>query len=113
MTKRENLKPFVWGAVLGGLVLTIVAFSADWIVMSGSRDDQVIAAKVDIQAAICAALVQDHRTATADVTSLQGYQARDARDALAKTFAIALPDQESADPAVLRACSSLLDKPNV
>jgi hypothetical protein len=113
MTKREKLKPFLWGVVLGGIGLTIVAFSADWVVMSSSRDDQVRTAWIDAQATICASLVQAHRTATADATSLQGYAARDARDALAKTFAIALPDQEGADPDVLRACSILLDKPSV
>jgi hypothetical protein len=110
MMRRENLKPFIWGAVLGGIALTIAAFSADWVVTSSSHDDQVRMAWVDGQAQICASLVQAHRTANADATSLQGYGAREVRDALAKSFAVALPDQESADPEVLKACSKLLDK---
>ncbi|MSP81721.1 MAG: hypothetical protein EXQ94_02030 [Alphaproteobacteria bacterium] len=113
MTNREKLKPFLWGAVLGGLTLAIVAFSADWIVTSSSRDELVRTAWIDGQAVICATMAQAHRTATADVTSLQGYAARDARDALAKSFAIAMPEQDDADPDVLKACSKLLDKPSV
>lgn len=113
MTKREGLKPFLWGTVLGGAALAVVAFSADWIVMTSSKDQDVAAAKVEVQASICASLAEAHRVATADVTSLQGYGAREARDALAKTYAIVLQGQESADPAVLRACSNLLDKPSV
>lgn len=112
MINRETLKPMAWGAILGGVALTIVGFSADWVVMAGSRDDQVRAAWVDGQAQICATLARDHRAATADVTSLQGYQAREVRDALAKSFAVALPDQEAADADVIRACSNLLDRAN-
>ncbi len=110
---RENLKPFVWGVVLGGAALAIVSFSADWVVMTSSRDEQVMAAAVDAQASICASLAQANRSATGDLTDLSGYGARDARDVLAKTFAIVLQGQEGADPAVLKACSKLLDKPNV
>jgi hypothetical protein len=40
-------------------------------------------------------------------------QARDAREALAKTFAIALPGEENVNPAVLRVCASMLDKPSI
>lgn len=113
MTKREKLSPFLWGAVLGSIALTIVAFSADWVVTSSSNDEQVMTAAVDVLATICASQALAHRTATADTTSLVGYQAREARDTLAKTFAIVLPDQESADPKVLTACAKLLDKPSV
>jgi hypothetical protein len=113
MTKREGLKPFLWGAVLGSLALTIAAFSAGWIVSSGARDEQVKAAAIDAQARICVAMAQAHRTATADATDLSGMQARDAREALAKTFAIALPGEEGVNPAVLRVCASMLDKPSI
>jgi len=51
-------------------------------------------------------------TAEADVTDLNGYQARKARNELATTFAVALPGQETADPSVIKACSGLLDKRN-
>lgn len=110
MTKREMLKPFSWGFASGCVVLTIVSFSAGWVVTSGSRDHQVQTALISGQASICARLAQDHRQATGDATDLLGYQARDARDTLAKTFAVALPGQETADSSVISACSDMLNK---
>ena len=110
MTKREMLKPFSWGFASGCVALTIVSFSAGWVVTSGARDHQVQTALISGQASICARLAQDHRQATGDATDLLGYQARDARDTLAKTFAVALPGQESADASVISACSDMLNK---
>lgn len=110
MTKREMIKPFSWGVIVGGVAVTIAAFSAGWVVTTNSSDQKVQAAWVDGQATICAALVGAHRVATGDVTDLHGYKARTARDELAKTFAIVLPGQEAADPRVIKACSGLLDK---
>ena len=112
MMKRENIKPFSWGLVTGGIAVTIVAFSTGWVVTGGSKDEQVRTAWIDGQAAICTSLVQANRKATGDVTDLYGYQAREARDALAKTFAVVLPGQEMADPGVIDACSKMLDKRN-
>ena len=110
MTKREMIKPFAWGVVLGGVALTIVAFSASWVVTGNSNVRQVRAAWVDGQATICSSLVQAHREATGDVTDLSGYQARDARDGLAKTYAIVLPGQETADSSVISSCAEMLNK---
>ena len=38
--KREYLKPFVWGSVIGMGVLLIVIFSAGWVVTSSSAKAQ-------------------------------------------------------------------------
>ncbi len=112
MTKREMIKPFSLGIIIGGVAVTIAAFSAGWVVTSTSMNQKVQAAWVDGQATICASLVRAHREATGDVTDLYGYSARNARNELATTFAVALPGQEAADPSVIKACSSLLDKRN-
>lgn len=34
--KKEYIKPFVWGLVVGAIVLLIVIFSTGWVVTSGS-----------------------------------------------------------------------------
>jgi hypothetical protein len=34
--KKEYIKPFVWGMVVGAIVLLIVIFSTGWVVTSGS-----------------------------------------------------------------------------
>ena len=34
--KKQDIKPFAWGMVVGAVVLLIVTFSAGWVVTSGS-----------------------------------------------------------------------------
>jgi len=36
----EWVKPAVWGGIVGAVVITIVGFSADWIVTSGAANKQ-------------------------------------------------------------------------
>ncbi|MBI3114113.1 MAG: hypothetical protein HYZ04_06320 [Rhodospirillales bacterium] len=36
----EWVKPAVWGGIAGAVVITIVGFSADWIVTTGAADKQ-------------------------------------------------------------------------
>ncbi|MEW6668793.1 MAG: hypothetical protein AB1512_26575 [Thermodesulfobacteriota bacterium] len=38
--KKQEIKPFVWGMAVGIVVLMIVAFSAGWVVTSGTADAQ-------------------------------------------------------------------------
>lgn len=38
--KKQEIKPFVWGMVVGMFALMIVAFSAGWVVTSSSADAQ-------------------------------------------------------------------------
>lgn len=110
MSKREMIKPFSWGLVTGVAAITIAAFSLGWVVTNGSRNQQVQAAWIDGQASICSALVKEHRVATGDTTDLSGYSTREQRETLAKTFAVALPGHETADPGVISACSKMLRK---
>jgi hypothetical protein len=112
MTKQEMIKPFAWGLVTGAAAIAIVAFSADWVVTTGERDQQVQAAMVNGQASICASLVQAHRVTSGDITDLSGWSARDARKELASTFAVALLGQEMADPRVITACADLVGRNN-
>ncbi|MBI4182501.1 MAG: hypothetical protein HY521_00720 [Proteobacteria bacterium] len=57
--KKEEIRPFIWGAVVGAIGLPIVMFSAGWVVTSGSARDsasQMTArAVVDSLAPICVA----------------------------------------------------------
>ena len=38
--RKEMIKPFVWGIVVGAIVLLIVIFSTGWVVTSGSAQDK-------------------------------------------------------------------------
>jgi len=55
--RKESIKPFVWGMVVGAIVLAIVIFSAGWVVTSSSARATAEAmaekAVVDRLAAIC------------------------------------------------------------
>jgi len=55
--KKEMIKPFVWGMVVGAIVLLIVIFSAGWVVTSGSAqekaEEMAEKAVVDQLAPIC------------------------------------------------------------
>jgi len=54
MTK-EMIKPFVWGIVVGAIVLLIVIFSAGWVVTNGKAEQMANQAVVDKLASICVA----------------------------------------------------------
>ena len=105
---REMVKPFIGGVVVGAAALAIVGFSAGWLVTGGSNDRQVRTAWIDGQATICASLAQAHRKETGDVADLSTYQAREARDKLAQTFAVVLTGKEAADSGVVTACADML-----
>ena len=45
--KKESIKPFVWGMVVGSVVLLIVIFSAGWVVTSGSAKAEATAMAAD------------------------------------------------------------------
>ncbi|KPK96783.1 MAG: hypothetical protein AMJ95_12350 [Omnitrophica WOR_2 bacterium SM23_72] len=57
--RKEMIKPFVWGVVVGAIVLLIVIFSAGWVVTSGSAqakaEEMAEKAVVDNLAPICVA----------------------------------------------------------
>ncbi len=102
------IKPFVWGAVLGTVIVAIVAFSAEWIVTGSSKDDQVKAAWIDGQAIVCSAIAQARRTASGETSDISGYNARETRETLAKQAAVALAGQDAPDWRVVNACADNL-----
>jgi len=55
--KKEMIKPFVWGIVVGAIVLLIVIFSTGWVVTSGSAqakaEEMAEKAVIDQLAPIC------------------------------------------------------------
>jgi len=113
MSKSETIKTLLWGAVGGAILVVAVGFGSGWLVTGSSREAAVQTAWVESQASVCASLVQAHRQEVGNMADLSGYQARTARDSFAATFAVTLQGHDVADPAVIRACSRLLDKKNV
>lgn len=99
-------KPYLVGLVIGAVAVPIIGVWGGQLVTAGTLNNQVTTATVDTQARICAALARNHHLA-AGGESLAGHQSRQAREALAREFAV-MPGQETADDAVRRACTNLL-----
>ena len=99
-------KPYLVGLVIGAVAVPVIGIWGGQLVTAGTLNNQVTSATVDTQARICAALARNHHLA-AGGESLAGHQNRQAREALAREFAV-MPGQETADDAVRRACTNLL-----
>lgn len=111
MKAPKNTQPFLAGLAAGAALITILGFSNDWVVSAKANETQVHDAWIDAQAEICLARAKEHLALSKSTVSLEGYQteARDARDALAKNYAVTLPGEKSPDALVLTACAQKLN----
>lgn len=106
---RERLaaaKPYLVGLVIGAVAVPIIGIWGGQLVTAGTLNNQVTSATVETQAAICEALARQHHLASGG-ESLAGHQNRQAREALAREFAV-MPGQETANDAVRRGCINRL-----
>jgi hypothetical protein len=99
-------KPYVVGLVIGAVAVPIIGIWGGQLVTAGTLNSQVTTATVDTRAAICEALARQHHLASGG-ESLAGHQNRQAREALAREFAV-MPGQDTAEDAVRRACINRL-----
>jgi len=115
MTSPKTTKPFVTGLFAGAFIISALGFTNNWVVTYGTNETQVKDASVNAQAAVCVSLAEAHLKATKSTVNLEGYQtaAKKARDDLARTFAVALPGEKTAESIVITACSQRLNKSKV
>jgi hypothetical protein len=102
-------KPYITGFIIGVIAAPIVAFSAGWVSTSGARTQAVENARVETLANICTANAERMAAAqNTDLTTLKGYQNREARDALvgAALADVQVPDDISTK--VSRLCNQTL-----
>ena len=113
MTMPKAAVPFVTGLIAGAFIIGVLGFANDWVVTAEAKNTQVKDAWIQAQASVCTSLAEAHLKATKSTVRLDGYQsaARDARDELARTFAVALPGEKAADSIVINACANMLNKP--
>ena len=113
MTMPKATTPFVTGLIAGAFIISVLGFANDWVVTAGAKNTQVKDTWINAQAAVCVSLAEAHLKATKSTVSLDGYQsaAREARDDLARAFAVALPGEKTADSTVINACAQMLNKP--
>lgn len=105
------LPNFLFGVMAGGVIVTLLGFTNDWVVTSEKNQQQVSDAFIDAQAQICQSLAQEHLRETPEKEKLAGYQSdvRELRDKLAKEFAVPLPGEKAPDALVVTACAQKLN----
>ena len=106
MTNKERLasfKPVLGGIVVGAIATLIVGFSGGWLVTSTTMAEEVRSAQVAAYGEVCAAnSVADWKGSGQVMTALEGWDNRDAREALAKRFMPAVDSDLTRD--IQRAC---------
>ena len=101
--RLESLKPMLGGAVVGAIATLIVGFTGGWLVTSNTMADEVRSARVAAYGQACSdASVANWKGSGQMMTALDGWDNRDAREALAKRFIPAVSEDLTRD--VQRAC---------
>ena len=101
----KQWRAYLVGALGGAAALAIIIYATGAMVSSGSADERVSQAMVDVQARICEGRARASLEESGDEVDLKGYNQRDKRDELARKFAPILPGDEAADTAVVKACA--------
>lgn len=116
MQTPEWLKPAVWGAVAGAIAITIVGFSADWVVSAGEAQEQ---AELEADKAVVSALtpvcVAQFKTASAaqqekHVAALQGETSWERGEYVEEHGWATVPGAERPNDEVADACAEQLLK---
>ena len=104
-TNVQWIKPFLVGLVGGIILAPIVAFSADWLVTTGTMNST----KIDLLATVCALEAKEDWQVMANPPELSGWDNRDARTELAKQSAFVVPGKESAESKVIGECAEKIE----
>jgi len=111
MTK-EMIKPFVWGMVVGAIVLLIVIFSAGWVVTSGSAqakaEEMAEKAVVDHLAPICVIQFQQDPNREERLKELKEKSSWEKGSYVKKGGWATMPGSESAEYEVADECARRL-----
>ncbi len=110
--KKEMIKPFVWGMVVGAIVLLIVIFSAGWVVTSGSAqakaEEMAEKAVVDQLAPICVVQFQQDPNKEERLKGLKGKSSWERGDYVKEIGWATMPGAESPARGVADECARRL-----
>ena len=110
--KKESIKPFVWGIVVGAIVLAIVIFSAGWVVTSSSARAAAEAmaekAVVDRLAAICVVQFQQDPNKEERLKELKETSSWQRTGYVEESGWATMPGDESPDRKVANECARRL-----
>ena len=110
--KKEMIKPFIWGMVVGVIVLLIVIFSAGWVVTSGSAqakaEEMAEKAVVDQLAPICVVQFQQDPNREERLKELKEKSYWERGDYVKESGWATMPGAESPARGVADECASRL-----
>jgi len=109
MTK-EMIKPFVWGIVVGAIVLLIVIFSAGWVVTNGKAEQMANQAVVDKLASICVAQFLQDPNKEERLKELKATDSWQRDSYVEKGGWATMPGEDSPDSTVAEECAKRLSE---
>ena len=110
--RKEMIKPFVWGMVVGAIVLLIVIFSTGWVVTSGSAkakaEEMAKQAVVDRLAPICVAQFQQDQNREERLKELKELDSWKRGDYVKEQGWATMPGEKEPDSKVAEECARRL-----
>ena len=110
--RKEEIRPFAWGVVVGAIALPIIIFSTGLVVTSSSARETATQtaekAVVDNLAPICVTQFPQDATRPEQLKALKELNSWKRGDFVAKNGWAIMPGGESADREVAEACATLL-----
>ena len=106
--RKEMIKPFVWGIVVGAIVLLIVIFSTGWVMTSGSAKAKAEEAVVDRLAPICVAQFLKEPGKEERLKALKDLSRWKRGDYVKEGGWATMPGSESPNPEVVDECARRL-----
>lgn len=110
--KKEEIKPFAWGAVVGAIALPALIFAMGWAVTAGSArenaEDMATKAMIDSLAPICVAQVPEGVDKDPQMKELKAMDYWKRGDYVKKKGWATMPGSESSDGKVAEECARLL-----
>lgn len=104
----SRVKPYLVGGLGGAVAITIIGFSADWVVATGTMERQVQEARVAALAEVCEVNAEKHWADTGKkVAALEGYN-NEEREKLAERFTPHIKDFEQISEDVTDHCEEAL-----
>jgi hypothetical protein len=114
--RKQDIKPFAWGMVVGSIVLLIVIFSAGWVVTSVSAEAQAkkIAAEavIDRLAPISVAQYQADPNREARVKEMKAMDSWKRSEYVMAQGWAKMPGEKESDSGVAAECARLIEKIN-
>jgi len=110
--RKEDIKPFAWGIVVGAIVLLIVIFSTGWVVTSGSAqakaEEMAEKAVLDHLAPICVAQFLQDPNREERLKELKELDYWKRGDYVKERGWATMPGSESPNPEVADECAKRL-----